>query len=672
MLKEKGCLSLLTALLLLLCQAASAENTITPLDYSDLPEAHRVRFEAEIEDAIAKAASRLPGEEQLFATARGVSNGYEDSTSGNGISFKYSVNESIIKVGEQIRFTVSGVTSGSSPLVYSVAGLLFDENFNNVRRFSEYQESYDGTSWAGRSFTYTPTEAGYISFVFLVSNSNGKNAVAVTTNTIQVYADEKPLFRNMAVNNDLAAILSLDAAKTRVGDVITATAMFSTKTAPVKYTATWTLYGADEKPLDTYISTGQLEMKGQVETVHFDYWPLQAGQAQFELTATDGDGNAVRINTPGLQVEDGFAFRASLDKKAVSLGESLKGTYQISGHVCDSVKCIVGWTCYDAEDADMVLYTVSSIVDSRAGESTFTPRFGERIEFSVRAVCDHYPDLYPAFESATLLYGLDVRMSLTAAKVKSGESIGLNFSVSDGQDPYQRIQITGYSCDQDTNRTYQFFQQTVSEAEGKVTGKPYLGDLVYFEIKVTEKDGFVSTWRSDMIPLTDAPTVSAPALAAAVDAEMLELGESITLTYQMTGGSASISKEDTGGSYAAWKKADGTIVATDPLTSTFDTITFTPKEAGEYICILQLTDAYGQRVSWTSDSIYVGLVKIPGDADDDGAVNLADAQRVLEHCAGGSVTINAMNADVNSDGQVDIQDALLLLQFAAGWNVRLQ
>lgn len=669
---KRGATLLLALLLTLLFQSTFAESVLTPLDYDELPAAHRAQFEAEIESAIANAKSRVPSEEQLLLKARGVSAGYEDSVSKNGISFKYTVQQSVVKVGETIRFTVSDVTSGSAPFVCSVTGLLCDENFQGWGTFEQYHDRCDQVSWDGTSYVYVPKKTGYVNFVVAISNEDGKNFVAVTSNTIQIYSDEKPLFQNMAIQGDLAALLSLDGAQTRVGDVITASALLSTKNGPVNYTATWTLYDAEENVLDRKTSTAQIEMKGQAQTIHFDYWPLQQGETQFEFSATDGDGNAIRINTPGVTVQDGFAFRATLDKTVVNLGESLTGSYQINGHICNDVKYIVGWSCYDAQDPDKELYTVSNVVDTPSGQVSFTPRFGERIEFFARASCNHFPDIYPAYSSATLLYGVNVQMSLTATTVKSGNSLGLNYSVSDGLEPYQRIQITGYSYNQETYRTYQFFQQTVSATEGKVTGKPYLGDLVYYEIKVTEKDGFVSTWRSYMIPLTDAPEASTPALAAALDAETLELGETVTLTYQMTGGSGSVSKEDPTGCYAAWKKVDGTIVASKTLTATFDTVTFTPEEAGEYICIVMLTDAYGQRVSWTSDSIYVGNVRIPGDVTGSGSVDLADAQMVINYCVDSSVSINTANADVNGDGKVDMDDALLLLQFAAGWDVKLK
>lgn len=64
-------------------------------------------------------------------------------------------------------------------------------------------------------------------------------------------------------------------------------------------------------------------------------------------------------------------------------------------------------------------------------------------------------------------------------------------------------------------------------------------------------------------------------------------------------------------------------------------------------------------------------VRIPGDADDDGKVDLYDALRVLEYGGGENVAINLYNADVNGDGKVDIHDALKIMQYDAGWNVNL-
>ncbi len=671
MVKKILCL-LLTLFMSLLCLcAAFADGTATILDYDELPEAHRARFEEEVANALANAPNRVPGMNQLIAKARGAFNGYTGTKTQDGITVNYTVSDSMVTVGEAIKLEIS-ITSSVQPFVFTISGLVMDANFGNAKRFNTESVSVEGGTWT-KTISYTPTEVGYVNFALAITDSTGEAVqVGVSTATVQVYEDEEPLFKNIAIEGSTVVILSLDDNKTRVGEVITATATFTAEVDPVKYDAVWKLVDAQGNVLDEKKVSGQCSAQETIATVHFDYWPLQEGEVQFSISAVDGAGNKVGINTPYVTVQDGFYFTAELDKAAVSVGESLTGSYHIYGHTCESTKYIVGWTCYDAADPDKILYTVSSVVENRSGKASFTPRFGETIEFYVRASCDHYPDVYPAYDSATLLYGVQAELSLSATTVKSGNSISLNYSVNDGLTPYQRILINGYSVDQDTNETYNFFQQSVTAAEGKVTGKPYLGNAVYFEVKVTESDGYVSTWRSNTIPLTGAPDATAPVLSAAVAPESAEVGETITLTYQMTGGSGSINKTDTSGNYVAWKKVDGTIVASKTLTGISGTATFTPDEAGEYLCIVMLTDGYNQRVTWSSDSIYVGDIRIPGDADDSGSVNLTDAQLVIRHSADSTVTLNASNADVNTDGKVDLNDALLLLQFVAGWDVKLR
>lgn len=86
----------------------------------------------------------------------------------------------------------------------------------------------------------------------------------------------------------------------------------------------------------------------------------------------------------------------------------------------------------------------------------------------------------------------------------------------------------------------------------------------------------------------------------------------------------------------------------------------------------------GKLVSEESDGLIFTLVRgsaspsVPGDADGDAGVSLADAVAILDYCSGGSAAIKAANADVNADGAVDLHDALLILQYIAGWNVTLK
>ena len=66
--------------------------------------------------------------------------------------------------------------------------------------------------------------------------------------------------------------------------------------------------------------------------------------------------------------------------------------------------------------------------------------------------------------------------------------------------------------------------------------------------------------------------------------------------------------------------------------------------------------------------VYEADARIPGDANDDGFVNLSDAVHIMRK----GFPMNTANADVNGDGKVDEQDALLVMQYAAGWHVTLE
>lgn len=70
--------------------------------------------------------------------------------------------------------------------------------------------------------------------------------------------------------------------------------------------------------------------------------------------------------------------------------------------------------------------------------------------------------------------------------------------------------------------------------------------------------------------------------------------------------------------------------------------------------------------------VYNPSARLPGDANDDGTVDIHDALLVMQHDAGWNVSINGYAADVNADGTVNGQDGLLLLQYSAGLDVELR
>lgn len=107
--------------------------------------------------------------------------------------------------------------------------------------------------------------------------------------------------------------------------------------------------------------------------------------------------------------------------------------------------------------------------------------------------------------------------------------------------------------------------------------------------------------------------------------------------------------------FEAWFPSTGmpTVTGLKPGTTT---LTATQPNGAKAVCTITVVESS----------------RLPGDADNNGAVNMNDALTVLRYCAGEGNAINLLNADVTGDSQVSAQDALLILQHAAGWNVTLK
>ena len=66
------------------------------------------------------------------------------------------------------------------------------------------------------------------------------------------------------------------------------------------------------------------------------------------------------------------------------------------------------------------------------------------------------------------------------------------------------------------------------------------------------------------------------------------------------------------------------------------------------------------------------VVRIAGDIDGNGKVNLQDSALLRRYLAGWDVTIDESVADVDGNGKVNLQDSALIRRYLAGWDVELR
>ena len=411
----KGYLFLLVAVVFLLglMSFASAETTVA---YEDLPQAHRTLYETAMAKALAEAPRRVPAKSNLRAMTRGDFNGYTDQKSDNSLQVEYRVSDSVVKVGEKIKFYVN-MNCDYPPMIYTVSGLVFDEAFNQTGSLNSSGSSTRvDDHFKALTYSYTPTTAGYVNFVFAVSDGNG-NQVAVVTSTVMVCEEDDPIFQNQSVDvnadtqGNLGLMLSLDRAKVSVGMMITAQADVTTSTDPVRYRGVWTLTDEAGNILDAAETTAEVTTQGGQARLTFPYRPLQAGKLQFVINASDGEDNRIKTNTPVISVADGLYLTARLNpSSAMMAGETVTAIYEIHGHDCGQASCSVTWECCDA-DGNTIASTTQK-VSKRSDRVTYTPWIGQMVEFQLRVSCEHFPDNYPATARIVLVGGAEDEISL--------------------------------------------------------------------------------------------------------------------------------------------------------------------------------------------------------------------------------------------------------------------
>lgn len=139
----------------------------------------------------------------------------------------------------------------------------------------------------------------------------------------------------------------------------------------------------------------------------------------------------------------------------------------------------------------------------------------------------------------------------------------------------------------------------------------------------------------------------------------LEVGETAEVTILFGDAGAEVKE-------AYWAPITAGIVTCDEVTYGVKNTITAVGEGTTSLLVLLPNRVYAELV------VTVVPPRVPGDADDNGSVNIYDALTILRYASGEVVTINLSNAEVTGDDQVDAHDALLIMKKGAGWNVKLK
>lgn len=372
-----------------------------------------------------------------------------------------------------------------------------------------------------------------------------------------------------------------------------------------------------------------------------------------------------------------YAINLSLDKTTVMTGEYVTATYECVGYPDGDVS--INWYFYD-ENEDMISSVYADDDGGLSGTSTVYVPFGRKLVCNAYLYHDTLPNA-EAYKSIPItgypLYDpLEITASLDKTTVQSGSPLTLTYSVTGGKAPLD-IWMRAETITADYSEFYRIANRFDLPASGREVIVPYLGEHVSIVMDVTDADGNSVSWYGTNT-ITGAPEAQETRLTVTADKTEVIVGEPITVTYNFSTGNVPLGE----GSYYYWSVSDqdgdgyAELLEEGNLTEKSGTLTYIPQDyAGETLyLIMYIRNVYGQEhYNWDIEAAIVNdPSRLPGDADDNGSVDIYDALTILKHLSGEAVDINLTNAEVNRDNQVNVQDAMLIMEKGAGWNVKLK
>lgn len=282
---------------------------------------------------------------------------------------------------------------------------------------------------------------------------------------------------------------------------------------------------------------------------------------------------------------------------------------------------------------------------------------------------------------------LSVSYTVSASRVVAGQKVTFAVELSCEETPMY-ITYRGLIMDEAFQETGEIatknYRSPYKSASANWSYTPDAAGHICFVLVVSDNAGNIVSFYTNtiqVVEIAENPEFTSKAVDGSMtaivtlDKKTLKVGEVITAQVAFL---YDVDPIRFTGSWLLYDSQDN-----ETLLETFDdvyltggdtvmTYTHTVEAPGEIVFRLEAEDGEDNRVLLLTPGIPVKADRLPGDADEDGGVGIADTLRVLEYAAGQDVIINTSNADVNADGCVDLHDALLILQYDAGWNVTLQ
>jgi|GEM_PF-6506967 len=341
------------------------------------------------------------------------------------------------------------------------------------------------------------------------------------------------------------------------------------------------------------------------------YTPDTGSKLYLSVFVNDSEGRGVFKDGTSIPIIDApdvdpINIIISYDKEEVICGEEVRATYEIVGGSHEYSYISGSWrifSCGDWIDARSV-----ELSDESSGVLDFTPGIGTKLHLNL-----YVSDSEGRSQSCS---GIDIPIidapdvdpisiviSYDKEEVDCGETVTATYRIAGGSNTYPYISgvwdVYSGGCWINVESVQ------LSNRSGSLTYTPKKGSRLSFRLAVRDSEGRNVYGDRIEIPIIGAPDVDPISIAISYDKGKIDLGEEITATYQITGGSGEYS--DISADWRVYSGGSWITVQTIGLSKRSGSVSYRPSGGSKIYLRLSANDSenrwqyssYGDAVSIT-------------------------------------------------------------------------
>lgn len=268
--------------------------------------------------------------------------------------------------------------------------------------------------------------------------------------------------------------------------------------------------------------------------------------AYYSIRVTDSLGNVKTAKSERILIDGCHFTRLEIDKKKAMPGENVHINYAIEGGKAPYNLRINTFYYPLDEESFSEEETLNSV--SATGTLTFTlPSYLCDVGYNFAIVDANGRNCYGDYQYVSATQKTVINVWSDKKMVRAGEPVTFTWETTGIEGPYSMLEgvvcySESFSGDNDEDNIYELQKLTGYSASDSVTIVPVTGSKLWLQLNISKLDGTGYSVDSDMVTITDGPVFTKLTRSVMADKSVVQYGEPVTITYNVSGWSNEFSK----------------------------------------------------------------------------------------------------------------------------------